>query len=69
MTKSYDLPEAHVPHRGSDVEAYIKARRDSFMQLEDAEWFALDDLLDDYRYRADLGLDLLSEIPPWPPED
>lgn len=52
----------HRPERGSDVEAWIKAKRNRFMQLEDVEWFAIDDMLDEYRLRADTGTNLLEPL-------
>jgi len=49
----------HTPKRGSDVERYIKSERDSYDEsLEPMCWEALDNLLDDYQIRADLGLEL-----------
>lgn len=46
----------HHPHRGDQVEAWIKERRDSV--VDRTKWFALDDLLDEYRLAADTGLSL-----------
>jgi hypothetical protein len=54
---------AHIPRRGSDVEAWLKAQRDNWSKLQDPEWIALDRLLDDYRLRADTGTKLTEEIP------
>lgn len=56
----------HWPHRGSDVEAWLKAKRDSCgtreQRLRDAPlnytWHVLDNLLDEYRLRADVGATL-----------
>jgi hypothetical protein len=60
----FELPAAHlslvvphVPMRGSDVEAWIKANRDSYGS-DWPEWFALDLLLDNYRLKADTGASL-----------
>jgi hypothetical protein len=53
-------PAQHIPRRGSDVEAWIKARRDSF-QIGHHSWYALDELLDDYREKADQGLMLADD--------
>lgn len=47
----------HTPHRGSDVETWLKEYRDQFEE-ESPPWIALDLLLDDYRLRADLGASL-----------
>jgi hypothetical protein len=47
----------HMPRRGSDVEQWIKRFRDAYIPGMSA-WIALDDLLDDYRLRADLGTPL-----------
>lgn len=53
----------HYPQRGDQVEAWIKDRRDSNGNKEShgseaAAWFALDDLLDEYRLAADTGQSL-----------
>lgn len=49
----------HTPRRGSDVEAWLKTFRDRFDETGIAEgdlrWNVLDDLLDEYRLRADVG--------------
>jgi hypothetical protein len=51
----------HTPRRGSDVEAYIRGFRD--MYPKGTPWWAtLDELLDDYRLRADTGLSLGVDI-------
>jgi hypothetical protein len=73
-----DMPEEHRevwravihrPARGSDVEAYLKERRDehegwnaSHGVMRDVAWHALDNLLEDYRLRADTGLLLHQDI-------
>ena len=46
--------DQHQPRRGSDVEAWIKRERD-LNAPGCGEHTALDDLLDDYRLRADEG--------------
>lgn len=50
----------HLPRRGSEVEAYIKAFRDRYIGVKGPldPWNLLDNLLDDYRLRADTGLTL-----------
>lgn len=48
----------HQPRRGSDVEAFIKAWRDRY-QEGGMVWTALDEALDDYRLRSDVGADLV----------
>lgn len=55
----------HYPHRGDQVEAWIKQRRDDQPQPQDgtrhligAAWEALDNLLDEYRLAADTGRSL-----------
>ena len=62
-------PFPHMPHRGSDVEKWIKARRDAEMRQYGSHvspptpaWHAYDDLLDEYRLRADTGLMLGEDI-------
>jgi hypothetical protein len=63
-------PVPHVPHRGSDVEAWIKEARDEYPKStgypESPEWLALDGLLDDYRLHADTGTPLDSDEPMGP---
>lgn len=48
--------DAH-PRRGDEVERWIKRARDSCFSAIGAGpgWYALDDLLDDYRLHADVG--------------
>jgi hypothetical protein len=50
------------PRRGDEVERWIKRERDTYNQYsageDGAAWFALDDLLDDYRLHADTGTPL-----------
>jgi hypothetical protein len=52
---------SHIPHRGSDVEAWLKRHRDEYAADSD-DWRALDVALDDYRLAADLGRDL-ADVP------
>ena len=47
----------HQPMRGDAVEAWIKRQRNCYDQGSD-EWYALDDMLDDYRVLADTGEEL-----------
>lgn len=51
-------PLHHQPVRGSDVEAWIKHWREQFrsasMETTDI-WWAVNDMLADYRERADTG--------------
>lgn len=64
----------HYPQRGDQVEAWIKERRDERVPNgpETPAWYALDNLLDEYREAADTGQSLenmvngeqpVSEIP------
>ena len=56
--------QAHEPHRGSDVEAWIKRYRDAYRTPEGSETYesnAIDNLLDDYRLRADEGRGLADD--------
>lgn len=62
-TVSTTRPAGHLPTRGSDVEAWIKRRRDHF-QYGDSAWVTLDNLLDDYRDHADVGASLDREVGP-----
>ena len=56
----------HVPHRGSNVEAWLKSYRDQFTEdVGDGmrrpvspRWEVIDDLLDIYREHADAGTPL-----------
>ena len=51
-----------IPRRGDACEAWLKARRDSLLyggqDLYDETWQLLDELLEDYRLHADLGIPL-----------
>jgi hypothetical protein len=51
----------HRPRRGGDVEAWLKGHRDRHVSSEGlpiGAWYAVDDLLDDYREHADHGTPL-----------
>jgi hypothetical protein len=52
----------HYPHRGDQIEAWIKDRRDAEDQTRPWDtygpWDALDVLLDEYRLAADTGQSL-----------
>lgn len=51
----------HSPTRGSDVEDWLKRHRDRC--AKGTPWFStVDELLDDYRLRADTGLDLDADL-------
>jgi hypothetical protein len=53
------------PRRGDEVEAWIKRYRDTHGDPADgyqSAWYALDDLLDDYRDHADTGTPLGREV-------
>lgn len=50
-----------LPHRGDAVAEWLKGYRDGLVQGTTA-WYAVDDLLDEYRLRADLGLTLAEEL-------
>lgn len=58
--------EQHLPRRGSDVEAWLKRRRDEWAPNEAGVWpdahHALDGLLDEYRRCADYGLPLNASL-------
>lgn len=57
---------SHQPKRGDDVEAWIKRARDELGPTDNNAyyhpWFALDQLLDDYRAHADTGTPLSEEV-------
>lgn len=61
------MSECSSPRRGDEVEAWIKRTRDSYcspgLEYEGCgqAWYALDDLLDDYRLHADTGTSLDAE--------
>lgn len=56
-------PPYHQPRRGSDVEDFIQRHRDEHAhkpgmhpsRRRDAAYFALDNMLDEYRLKADTG--------------
>lgn len=50
------------PRRGDKVERYIKRWRDKLPD-HSARWYAVDDLLDDYRLHADTGTPLKYDVP------
>jgi hypothetical protein len=50
----------HKPERGSDVEEWLKKSRDE--QEGNDAWYAIDDLLEDYRFRADAKLTMKDEV-------
>lgn len=57
--------DVHRPHRGSDVERWLKAQRDRYKDNDEYDvprWLALDEALDQYRLRADTGLLLHEDI-------
>lgn len=55
--------------RGDEFEAWLKEKRDVYSEARDRDeysraiWYALDDLLDDYRLHADTGVPLESKEP------
>jgi hypothetical protein len=56
-------PGRHQARRGDDVEAWVKRWRDeSTSAYGGTAWAALDDMLDDYRLRSDLGTPLDAEV-------
>jgi hypothetical protein len=58
------LRREHEPHRGSDVEAWIKWQRDRHPKGSDWShgWYVLDDLLDSYREHSDTGTSLSETV-------
>lgn len=50
----------HLPMRGDAVEAWLKRQRDGY-DNGNAEWYALDGLLDEYRLMSDEGRPMLVE--------
>lgn len=71
QSNQYDpfMSPSHQPHRGSDVETFIRNFRDqhgpSFdgNDLHSESWYSLDNLLDEYRLRADIGITLTDPLP------
>ena len=57
-------PVHDIAFRGSPVEAWIKARRDRY-PVTSPGWFVLDELLDDWRERADTGTFLSTVDDEW----
>lgn len=58
-----------IPARDDDVETWITRWRDAYFAA-DEEWFALNDLLEDYGRHADTGTPLTEDIglkPGWAP--
>jgi hypothetical protein len=51
------------PVRGDQVEAWIKEWRDHYIGSGFTVWDVLDDMLDEYRLRADLGRSLSEPLP------
>lgn len=54
----------HQARRGSDVEAWIKRRRDTYVgpgEQKIGAWYVVNQLLDDYREHADTGTPLADE--------
>lgn len=52
----------HVPHRGSNVEAWLKRYRDQFSRSNGSVWNIIDDLLDNYREHGDTGTPLSEDV-------
>jgi hypothetical protein len=59
---SYQPPP--LPARGDAVEAWLKARRDEYLNAygRTPEWYALDAVLDAYRLHADTGTPLREHL-------
>lgn len=55
-------PEPYRPRRGDAIEAYIKGLRDG-REVDTVPWRTLDAMLQDYRLRADHGLNTTDPIP------
>lgn len=55
------MDTAHKPERKSDVEKWIKKNRNSYPSRS-SKWYALDDLLEDYRLHADTGTPLSETV-------
>ena len=73
LRQAIEEQHVHQPRRGSDVEAFIKAARDRYLDCDGQRtgvWHALDDLLDRYREHADTGTPLSKPVAgPHPEED
>lgn len=50
------------PHREDDVARWLKMRRDD-LPGESPEWYAVDNLLDEWRELADVGRSLMEARP------
>jgi len=66
-------PQVHEPRRGSDVEAFLKRARDRFVDSDGTVpevwhdvYAQLDEVLEDYRLRADTGTPLDQEAVDFP---
>lgn len=57
----HEITSHHLPQRGDQVEAWITRWRDVWKDSS-AEWFAVNDLLDDYGERSDLRIPLAGEV-------
>jgi hypothetical protein len=62
------IAQEHQPRRGDEVDAFIKTARDKY-DYQSPQWYALDDLLDDYRLCAYTAtpLDRVEEASPSAP--
>jgi hypothetical protein len=62
----FEVEPEYVPMRGDAVEKWLKAKRDEWPRphssMETQGWDVLDELLDEYRLRADTGLTLTDDI-------
>jgi predicted TIM-barrel fold metal-dependent hydrolase len=58
-------------HRADDVAAWIKEHRDRYLNGAErtGAWYAIDDLLDDYREHADTGTPLNERVQGPHPEE
>jgi hypothetical protein len=69
IAQRMDAFPPHRPHRGSDVEAWLKAKRDEHRtggRYEQDPFDTIDALLDDYRLHADTGVLLDGDEPMGP---
>lgn len=55
-------PSVFRPKRCDDLSVWLKKQRDSY-RYQTVEWRLLDELLNEYRERADRGISLLEEFP------
>lgn len=58
------MSKQHHPERGDAVEAWLLSYREAFGE-KSSVWYAIDDLLDDYRETADEG----RPLSPWEDDD